>query len=475
MSTLPDKPIPVDTAEAARWEHTRRARRILYGVWRNDLLSQMELQVGTVRADAWKCPDMTSNPLRTICDELSHAYDVAPGVTGDAEGVRLLEDNGIWTQMQRISRDTLGLREMVPRLDVVGDRLVMRPVPPDMVLAEAWHHQPDEPAVIKELRLRELEGKAVWTWDVLDLYRESYRVESADHKRDLSEAFLVGADGIPGPMEGERYPYRYGDGRAFLPYNLRHASSTGMLFDPWAWAELVEGTLNVGVLRTFLSHVIRDASWPQRYTVDLELRGKNTTTGQVRQPYEQATRGDRPRQHVIADPAVVVELRTTPDAQGQPQVGQWQTSADPEAIMATISKYERTLPAIAGINPADMQRVSGDPRSGFAIAISRDGQREAQRRFEPVYRAADLDLIRKSVALWNAATGSSIAEDGYTVTYRGIPLSPEERRAQLEEIRSLRELGLISRVQAYQMQHPGTSDEDAAAALREIRAADAMT
>jgi hypothetical protein len=469
MATLPNKPIPVDIADAARWEHTRRARRILYGVWKSDLLAQMELQVGSVRAAAWKCPDMTSNPLRAVCDELSHAYDVAPGVVGDAEGVALLEDSGVWPLLQRVSRDTLGLREMFVRVDVVDGELLFRPVAPDMVLAWASPDKPDKPNRLMELRLREVDGKDAWTWDVFDLSGPVpvYRVESHNHKTNLSARFL----GSEAGLVGEEYPYVDSKGNPLIPYNTRHASSTGMLFDPYAWAELVEGTLNVGVLRTFLAHVIRDASWPQRYTVDLAIQGRTTTTAGVRRPHEAISTDSSPRQQVIADPAVVVELRTTADAQGQPQVGQWQTSADPVKIMETIQQYSRTLPVIAGVSPADSQR-DGDPRSGFAISINRDGQREAMRRFEPVYQSADAELIYIAVALWNRDQGTTIAEDGYTVTYRGIPLSVDERRAQLEEIKALRELGLISIAQAYQMQHPGTSEEDAARAIREIRQAD---
>jgi hypothetical protein len=138
-------------------------------------------------------------------------------------------------------------------------------------------------------------------------------------------------------------------------------------------------------------------------------------------------------------------------------------------MIETIGQYERRLAAMAGINPADQMRMSGDPRSGYAIAVSRDAQREVAKRIEPVFQVSDEDLVGKSAAMLRIAGGESYPETGYTVTYQGVPLSLDERRAHLDELQTEIDLGLLSVVSAYQRRNPGTTEAEARAALAEIQ------
>jgi hypothetical protein len=221
----------------------------------------------------------------------------------------------------------------------------------------------------------------------------------------------------------------------------------------------MEGTLNLGVYYSLWGHVLRAASWPQRWAVDLQVGGSQPLSGEA----------DTIQTSVITDPGTVALFYSSAQAQGQPQIGQWQTSADPEALIGAISQYERRLVTYAGINAADQIRMAGDPRSGYAVSVSRDAQREVQRRFEPQFRAGDLAALRLAAILLNRAYGEArYPEGGYRISYEGIPYSGEERRSQLDRIRELRDQGLMSRVQAYQELYPGVSEEDARAALAEI-------
>lgn len=457
-------PMPADMGELERWEWTRLARRILYGRWHQDLERRLKEQISHVRREAWGTLDLSANLYRAIWDSLATLYDRWPIVSNEQDIELLnaqLTEAGLWALMARVQRDTLGLREMHVRADAPGGRLVFRPVPPDLVASKASADIPDQPVRIEESRLRTTaQGRTIWTFDVLDVSNPKepiYQVVSGNKDRqDLSEDFL----GTKGGLTGDAYTYRRSDGTPVLPYATYHAAKTGKLYDPWSTRELVEGTLNVGVYYTHLSHVIRSAAWRQRYAVDVEIQGLDTRDES----------GDgRGRSAVVADPATVLMFRSIADAAGQPQVNSWDMPADPSAFIETISKYERRLVSMAGINPADVSSPSHDPRSGYAIAVSRDSQRQAQQRYEPQFRDGDLQLLELSAILLNRATDAGLPESGYRITYQGIPKSAAEKKAEREHVLALVDAGFMSAVEGYQEIHPGVTDAEAMAALERNR------
>jgi hypothetical protein len=466
---MTNPPMPVDPDDAARWRWLRKVRRILYGKWRTELEQCVREQVGGVRSEAWKRVDLSANFYRSAWDALARSYDVPPTVTHADENAQgligpngAIDEAGLWPMQQRTQRDTLGLREMFVRVDAVpteaGAVLTYRPVFPDLVTVVTDSDRPDVPVKLCEVRQRELNGKRAWYWDVYDIRpgMECYKIldkEGVDYTEvftgETSEAY-----------SGERYPFRYADGRPFLPFGFYHAAKTGRMWDSYSTTEMVEGTLNVGVLYTFLLHIVRNTAWKQRYTVDLEVGGA---------AWADENDDGMGRRSIVTDPATVTQFYSREDAAGQPQIGQWAETSDPQKLIETIGQYERRLAAMAGINPADQMRMSGDPRSGYAIAVSRDAQREVAKRIEPVFQVADEDLIGKSAAMLRIAGGESYPESGYTVTYQGVPLSLDERRAHLDEIQTEIDLGLLSVVSAYQRRNPGTTEAEARAALAEIQ------
>ena len=242
---------------------------------------------------------------------------------------------------------------------------------------------------------------------------------------------------------------------------MYHATKGGHgLWDPYSTLEMVEGTLNVGVLYSYLLHIIRNTAYKQKYTVDLILGGA---------AYDDRDNDGEGLTQITTDPARVLMFQSQAEAAGQPQIGQWDETADPQKLIETISQYERRLSAMAGINPADLMRMSGDPRSGYALAVSRDAQREIQKRIEPCQMAGDLDLLAKSAAVLRINGGPVYPETGYTIEYHGVPMSLEERRAYLDELQTEMDLGLLSVVDAYQRRNPGVSEAEARAALTEIQ------
>lgn len=467
-------PIPSDPLELARWQHTRMRRDMLYGRWEPHLRARMAQALPKRRVQAWRLADLSCNVFRSAVSQVSVAYDRAPRVRHDSipdaldEAVRR---GGLWPLMQRVQRDTVGLREMLLRVDVVGDRPSYRPVYPDLVLAWSSPEEPERPYRLHEAILRHhpTTGRPEWTWerwDVSDPDRPRVDVVT-EQGHDRSPEYLRDATGAPAPeggLEGDAYEWRWAQGRPLIPYVLRHAQRTGHLWDSWEGAELVEGTLNVALLWSFWGHIIRNASWPQRYGLNVRLAAGATGSDDAR------------RDHVVTDPATVTMFETLGQANpGAPSLlSAFPSGGDPHSVAEAIALYERRLAAFAGVSPSDIQRVAGDPRSGYALAVSREGQREAQRRWEPQLREGDEETLAITAALLNRALGSALPEGGYRVEYELLPPSAAEREAERKHILELIEAGLIDRVTAYQQLHPGITESDARAQLDRIRAINAQ-
>jgi len=189
---------------------------------------------------------------------------------------------------------------------------------------------------------------------------------------------------------------------------LYHAEKTGYLWDTYAQSQLVYGSLQSAVFYCFYSHLLKDCSWPQKYAIGVTLQGL--------------------------------------------------TQLDQDSVATS-----------AGISPSELQRTSGDPRSGYALAVSRTGQREAQKKYASVFRMADESLMQKSAIMANRFLGESLPEDGYRVAYQALPLSPEEIKAQREDIVQKLSAGLISPITAMQMMYPDLDEQGAITMLEKIR------
>jgi hypothetical protein len=262
-------------------------------------------------------------------------------------------------------------------------------------------------------------------------------------------------------MSGDAYPYRNKEGEPFIPYSLYHAEITGDLFDAFHNSEIIAGSLNASVLRSFYLHLSKNCSFPQRYMMGAIPAGMSMFDNDI------ASR----RNAISTDPSSVLLFNPDPDlvAGQQPQIGQFQAGGDVEKMLESITTYERGLASNAGINPADVQKMSGDPRSGYAIAVSRSSLRENQRRFAPAFRRGDVETLEKSAMIANRFIGGDYPETGYRVEYHAVELSPEESKAQREHILSLLTAGLISKIDAIQMLHPDLDEQDARARLIKIQ------
>ena len=472
--SLPNPPTPTNAGEASRWEETRRRRRMLEGTWRDDLEQRLQEHLGSVRRDAWGPLSLALNPFRSICTELSVLYDSNPTVLHDQVAdpgiARQLEISGLWQMMQRVQVYTLGLNETFvrPHVDETG-RFSFRMVTPDFVRAYATMDDPRQPVALVEYRLRKLPPtepggpRALgWTadhYDIADPERPVYMVHLVDENGklgdDLSEYYLGGR------FEGDAYPFRRSSGRPFIPFQLYHSSGGGQhLFSPYDGQELVEASLDLSVLHQMVVHTFRDASWPQRYVVNLQPAGVSVVETV-----------DGARAEVVTDPASLIQFESIPDNEGvgQPMIGQFSAGGDPGKMEETLANMAARVASDAGVPPSDIQRLGGTARSGAAISLTNEGKRKAQRKYANVFRDADERLVGICAAMYNRATGAvegrRYVEGGYRVLYHELPLSPEERRARREDVIAMLEAGLLSPVGAYMELHPGVTK---AQATREI-------
>ena len=475
--TIPAKPQAPTNTDDERWKHSALRRRLLTGLWEQDLENELLRHLPTDRREALGPSDMSSCAIEQVTRQLAMLYHSDPNVSNDGDISALVGRDGFMTKsgyfqlMQRIQQMTLGIREMFVRVDVAphhaGDvarvpGLSFRSVSPDFVIASASPDAPDVPLYYQELRLRmdPESGEPIWVWDILDirdknnpLFGMFEATPAGAIGKDMSEVYMGHET-----MRGDAYPYRSRDGSPFLPVVLYHAEKTGQLFNAFDAAQLAYGSLTAAVLFSFYVHCVRDNSWPQKYVAGLHVSGlsqvENDLTGR--------------RSAISTDPSSILMFQTDPDMQGQPLIGSF-SYADPEKLLESISKYEYRVATAAGIS-SEVLRQSGDPRSGYALSISRDGQREAQRRYAPVFRRADEEMLAKCAMLSNRFLGANLPESGYRVVYTPLGLSPEEMRAQREDIVQKLTAGLISPVDAMQMLNPDLDPIEAKQQLERIRA-----
>ena len=304
-------------------------------------------------------------------------------------------------------------------------------------------------------------GNYIWVCDIMDI---------RDLKNPMFGMFLVNKDGSLGqdvsevymghPTHyGQDYPYRDSQGRPFLPVVLYHAEKTGYLWDTYSGSAQVYGSLSAAVYFSMWGHLVKSASWSQKYVAGLTLAGLN-----------QLDQNELARRASIStDPSSILVFTQDPDAQGQPLVGSFGIATDPNDLLESISKYEMRVALSAGLSPSDISRSSSDPRSGYALAVSKSGQREAQKKFAPTFRMSDEELLAKTAMMSNRYLGTRRPEDGYRVSYHSVPLSPEEIRAQREDIIAKLQAGLISPVTAVMMMYDDMDAKEARDYLAQIR------
>ena len=470
------KPAAPTEADQSRWDHSSLRKRLILGAWLQDLENELARHLPPDRREAWGPADLSSNPFEQITRQLAVLYHENPSVTNANEDISSLVGRsglvtlaGLWPLMARAQQMILGMREAILRIDVIPDPdgialtssgLQYRLVTSDLVYLEAHPDQPDIPTYYVEYRLRSHHGESVWIADCLDISNPNnptFKMHKVDQGGklgiDVSDKYMGGS------LEGEAYPYRDAQGRPFLPIVLYHAEKTGHLWDSFSGSTMIYGSLTSATLYTMWVHLVRDSCWAQKYVAGLSVAGLN------QMDQDQISR----RSAIATDPSSILVFAQDPDAQGQPLVGTFNVPVEPGSLLESIAKYETRVALAAGLSPADISRQSGLPSSGYALAVSRSGQREAQKKYAPIFRMGDEELLAKSAMLANRFLGTSLPESGYRVSYHSMPLAPDEIKAQREDIIGKMEAGLMSPVQAIMEMYDDMDEIEAKQLLNQIR------
>lgn len=447
-------PPPAPDAEVERrWSEGRRRRRMLEGAWEEDLRDALSPLVDRRRLERWRELDLSKNIFASIIRQIAVLYDRAPVVYREESDplaemalTKALDKAGLWQIAAANQQYVIGLRESALKVHAYETggvrRLGYEIVTADHIHATASPDAPDEPTKVQVYRLRKTKsGDLQWTrdtWTIEDPETPSYSVDALDGSDITAELEGVSA------VIGDAYTWRYADGTPFIPVVLYHALRTGRM---WDWArgiELVDGSLRIAGLWTMWQHVVRDTSWPQRYTIGLEVQGVEVRDGMAT---------------VLTDQASVLAFHSRPGISGS--AGQFEPGGDPEALGRAIQAFASDLAGGLDISPAEVKREHGDARSGYAIEVTRDGQREAQRRFAPQQRRGDLTLLRQSAALLG------LPDEGWNIRYTGVPSTFSERQLLIEEYEMRAAHGLASPVQVL-ARLDDISEDEARARLLQI-------
>lgn len=457
VAVLPPPMPGVGMEEVARVNHTRLRRRLIYSEHEGDIDDRLYKNIPNVRKAAWGQIDTTANPYLSMWSQAATLYDAEPELlvpAGSEPLAELVAETGFWPLMQRVQRDCLALREMLIRVDITDEgELSFRPVFPDMVSLSCHPRRPSVPARVREWVADDAFGYVLHDLDIRNPEAPTYRVWT-------DAGAEVTGDVLGRSYSGEKYPYRDSADRPFLPYPLYHAAATGTLFDPFTYREVVEGSLNIGVLLTFYGHLVRNAAWAQRYCVNLEPVGADIVT---------PNGAGSERRDVVTDPAVLLQLQQIP-GQGQPMVGQWSAPGDPEAVLRSINMYERRVQLIAGFAPPDVTRQEADIRSGYSLAVDREALRARQRVFLPQFRRGDQEVLRVAACLHNRVLSTAYSERAldYRPVYQGLPESPAEVSARLAQVKTRQDMGQIGPVSALREAEPELTYDEAVLRLAEV-------
>ena len=369
-------PMPRDQHEAQRWAYTARRRRILYGLHRDLVEKRLADSIGMTAVTSWGGVDLSTNLARLVCDSVSALYQAPPrllwlGERGNIATTmeELTRRLHVWSLLQRVSRDAIGLREQLVRVGYSSaGAIVVRSVRPDRVEAEAHDDDPARPVRVVEWRLRN--GK--WTGDVFDVSDpERPVVYVIDERRELLGEVLA---------EGDGYLWRTPEGDPILPFVWYRAAQTDGLWDPYEWDSLFEGTLHASVLRSLYCHIVQTSSWKQRYMLNAEAV---------------AAASSQRGAEIEGDPALVLSLRTSPNLEpgATSSVGVLDQPSDPLQVLMSIERWEHACVGSVGLPAAELLRSAGDPRSGIALQVADQGKREVQRRFVSQLASADEQLL----------------------------------------------------------------------------------
>lgn len=449
-------PLADDSADQERQQATALAERILFGDWYADLVNELSQFLAPEVLARMTHPDITRNLLKSFSTQGNVLYSAPPTVAANGAELAPILKPELWPLRQHGNLVTQGLRDSFMRLDWHdGIGLTYRVVTPSYVCAWATAEQPGVPVVVREMRLRQHAGKPTWTrdtWDITNPAAPKFKIEVQEGpKKQWADVTQMHAPKLaPGA-----YPYMRPSGPLW-PWVMYHPQITDRL---WHWndrIELVDATLKVGCLWTMWLHGCRDCAHPQRIGVDMEA------------PQAVATEGVRPVDKIALDQSAILMLRSVSGKNGS--VTTLAPGMDPKAQADAILAYEAGMGTSVGLSAADIQTGGTNGMSGYAIVVSRSGQRRMWEAQRPAALMGDRQLLATAAAFSNAYGSTALPEepDAYTVTYAEVERTADEIKGEMDEVQTLVDAGLMGPIDAVIKVYPSLDAAGALAKLMDI-------
>lgn len=501
QATRPRMPTVFDDQRAI---HQFTRMQILIEQWDDVIGEWLEDQIGAERAQVWGIPDTSANPLADLSRQLS-----TPGLYGkrpqaghttkpfasELVGERgILAGAGFWTKQVFVQYLTLGLGDMFLAWGMSNDgRLTERLVWPHNVYLRSSPDDESQASELWELRIRPLptSGELIFTWDVyntgaLDAAGNRIREPSFSVHRakagsagsgspgglgeDISRMFVQRPDGGFGARIGDDYPWVSEDGQPVIPYSHYQDSDTGQLWNWWTKRGTHRGTLNTALYWTFAGHCAKDATGSYVIVAGLHPGAHEVILGPGH------ARGGTADRNPVSGIVPVKTKLVTPGAieyhevqdNATPFVHEVGPGANLDSVANFADRYEMKLAVRWGLNPSDLSRTAANPSSAAALMVSNEGKRDFSEQVEPVFRRHDLESFRLAAIVLRAAGKKEFPETGYSITYVRIPKSPGELKSEREDLQWEEERGQRSSIDTYRKRHPGTTREDALAAIAQV-------
>ena len=285
---------PSNNEDVARWAHERLRLNILDGVWEVEVVDRMKEQYSLENVTNIGRPSVSINLFSNTITQIAIHHDNPAKIGNDgldeeaaALWSNIVETSHLNPTLKANVEKLLGLRETLVFAHVTNDGIQLEVVPPCEIVVDKTGGDRSIPTALRRARCYAITGEDgkptnqdAWEcWDVSDQAKPRYWIEKADGKE-----ITVTVD----PKHDGSYKWVDEEG-AYIPCQFYRAKITSSTWDPYTYAEIVHGTLDIAIHWSMWGVSQRNNSWPQWYGVDLELPPSSIATAGAGAPNPPAT------------------------------------------------------------------------------------------------------------------------------------------------------------------------------------------
>jgi hypothetical protein len=368
-------------------EATRRLS-LLSDDWSDLLKTAVEGQFHAKTRDNIKqLLDTTQNVFKRVVYLISQVYAYGidrramVGEEPDARYAELMDNPVLDVKMSEVNRYSNALGECIVGIIPKDGGIEYIILTPDLVTVT---QKPGSPTEIDTLSYEVAYVNTAGDSDIKRVYWDIY----GNHRITDANGVDITAEELPDNPDGVN-PYRDPEnpGHTILPFVVFHASVP--IWDFWNWTsgqDLVDGTLMIGVLLTYVNYLLKMNSFRQ-----LLITGANV---------------DKLPDGLALDPAFVLKITGEGASASVLDFNQ-----DSRPIMEVVKDKLNSLTNAYGVS-GDLYRSSaGGASSGYALKLSREELYQRREEQVKVYKSYEHELFEKTRIVNNTAYPSSKISD----------------------------------------------------------------